>query len=928
MGSQRWAACFSMVLGMLALAMVLGLMGAMGGGLRVAQAQPVDEAPPARHVAATDVTTRYVSSVTGDDGNGDCTDDTAPCATIQYAVDQADDGDVVLIAALDNETKAVYTGGEGEEIQENVVEVTKSLTLHGGYAYAHLDAPPVNTWTPLGPLSTVDGENQRRAIHISGDVTVTLRMLAFVNGRAANQGGNVYAEDALVRFIATPVLSGSAQYGGGLYLKNCRTAFDPGGLSDGEFDFGFDLGFGLDDDLLDQLGVSGLLLVRDNEASQGGGGIYVEGGEPAMAGLAVVSNTATVDGGGLYLKGGRPVFAGGLVLSNQAANRGGGFFLGDSAARIAGTAVYSNTAANGAGLYLDGPIAFSESTVPIIANNYVRYNHTTASRGGGFYFHKAIAGLVNNVVADNVSNEGAGMYLYASSPQVFHTTLAQNTGGGQGIYVTHQPEQVLPPAPPIPSLPSFTNTIIVSHSVGLYVETTGFPAPLENKVTLQGTLWHGNDTRIGGPGAVVQSTDVYSAPRFICTGDLPQCVLPYHVMTDSAAVDAGVDVALSIPGTDLFVDIDGQMRPANQAYDIGADEVVTRAFDLWFMPPAAYQTIKPGKTVTYTHWLMNTGLQTDTYDLDFLSSEAWADLLGERTITLTPRTSETVRVRVTAPETATAQLQEISIVTATSRSNSERWGRVIDVTGVFTGERTDVQVNKWAEVDEIKSGEVVNFTVVITNAGPLTGTLAVTLTDRVAPPEAVTGLTASDDYDCASDPDEGSVTCTLTLTGTTLPVTRVVNIEVSTSENYTGVLYNTAVVHSAARDENSQNNQDDAAVSIGAKPICIPIDNVTIQGDRRVLSGTLAAFEARISPSDATTPTFYAWEPDYIGSVVVPGHSIVTYTWHTTGTKTITVTATNCGEDGWATDDKEVIVHVEGEGGEKRIYLPLVLRNG
>ena len=83
------------------------------------------------------------------------------------------------------------------------------------------------------------------------------------------------------------------------------------------------------------------------------------------------------------------------------------------------------------------------------------------------------------------------MYLWASSPQLFHNTSAQNTGSSS-IYVTHKPGNVWPPLSPIPSQPSFTNTIIVSQTVGVYVNSTGLPAPLQNKVSLCGTLWHGN----------------------------------------------------------------------------------------------------------------------------------------------------------------------------------------------------------------------------------------------------------------------------------------------------------------------------------------------------------------------------------------------------------------------------------------------------
>jgi uncharacterized repeat protein (TIGR01451 family) len=755
------------------------------------------------------VYTRYVSSNGGAD-TGNCTDKSDPCQTIQYTVDQANDGDEIRIATYYTFPPNPlivnrYTGAD-----DNVIVLTKSLTLRGGYSYLY-DAlgEEKYVWTPGSQPGVVDGEYTRRVLFVSGEVTPTLRTLSFVNGYA-DRGGNVYVEDANVRFIATPIISGTATYGGGLYLKNCQTSFDPGGLF-------FDLE---DRDWLDQLDVSGLLLVQGNTA-QYGGGIYIEGGSPVLAGLAVYSNAATADGGGVYMQDGRPTFAGGLVLENQAGDRGGGFFLDDSAARIAATAVYSNTAADGAGFYLDGPLSFSELTVPIIANNYVRYNRTSDSQGGGFYFRQAIAGLVNNVVADNQAADGAGIYLWASSPQLFHNTIAQNTGNS-GIYVTHTPGQIWPPVVPIPSFPFFTNTIVVSHTVGVHIDSTGLPYPLENRMTLEGTLWWGNDDDANGAGEIVQSTDVYSDPHFKCTGGLPSCAFPYHLEASSAAADAGVVPALSIPGTDLLVDVDGQLRPSNQKYDIGADEVVTYSFDVWFMPPVSTLGAVPGQTVTHTHRLMNTGLQTDVYDLDFYSSGGWATLLSPSFISLSAQTSTTVQVRVTVPETATNNMRDTSVITAASQGGFDRKGYAVDVTSVITSDQTDLVVGKWADMDNVEPGAAVQFTLVVTNTGPLTETVVVTLTDVAAPAEAIVawGLPSN----CVSGTTVNLITCTLTLMEGTPPITQSLDVVITTTGVYSGLLVNMATVRSAVRDSEPANNLAVTAVKVGIfRQIYLPL---------------------------------------------------------------------------------------------------------
>lgn len=98
--------------GLLALAGILILLG-VWGNVETSLAQP-------------SATTRYVSSVSGVD-TGDCATNSAPCKTIQYAVDQADPTDEIYIATYEVSvlppvtTTASYTG-----TGENVIELTRT----------------------------------------------------------------------------------------------------------------------------------------------------------------------------------------------------------------------------------------------------------------------------------------------------------------------------------------------------------------------------------------------------------------------------------------------------------------------------------------------------------------------------------------------------------------------------------------------------------------------------------------------------------------------------------------------------------------------------------------------------------------------------------------------------------------------------------
>ena len=162
--------------------------------------------------------------------------------------------------------------------------------------------------------------------------------------------------------------------------------------------------------------------------------------------------------------------------------------------------------------------------------------------------------LINNVIADNQTGIlGSGLFVFSSSSRLLHNTIVRNSGGdGSGVCA---PEKWYIPWYGVddgPSSVALTNTILISHSVGISV-TGG------STVTVDAILWH--DT----PITVFQSITSVVTVQNQYTGDSAFAADGYHLTVGSAAIDQGVDAGVT-------VDIDGEQRPVDGGYDLGADE--------------------------------------------------------------------------------------------------------------------------------------------------------------------------------------------------------------------------------------------------------------------------------------------------------------------------------------------------------------------
>jgi parallel beta-helix repeat protein len=272
-----------------------------------------------------------------------------------------------------------------------------------------------------------------------------------------------------------------------------------------------------------------------------GGGLWTNGDNVTIQGNTISHNTADWFAGvDINDESENVRFTGNTISFNTAVYGGGGVsFSGNG--DLVGNSFISNTAGgSGGGLYLHD----SSGEESITGNTFIG---NSASEGGAMVLAGGNPLLTNNIMVDNqVTNNGSAIHITegVTHTRLVHNTLARNQGGdGSGIYIYG-------------TTIALTNTIIVSHTVGIYIH---FDASASFESTLWGNGIWSNGLDWDGAGTMNPSNNHWGNPDFVdyLAGD-------YHIGANSDAIDAGISAGVT-------GDIDNQPRPY-QTPDIGADE--------------------------------------------------------------------------------------------------------------------------------------------------------------------------------------------------------------------------------------------------------------------------------------------------------------------------------------------------------------------
>jgi len=390
------------------------------GGWALLNGRAVQAAPGVLHVAP----------------GGNC-GGASPCySTVQGAVDAAQTGDEIRIAA------GTYSGVNNQGGKPQVVYIAKSLTLRGGYTTANWITP-----SPEANVTEINAQTLGRVAYITGTNTiVAFEGLRFTYGDANglgghsptsyenyDAGGNLYIDEATVTLNDCHVTDGAAPssgYGGGVYIRNgvltaTRTLWHTHEAGHG----GAAYLYRATTHIIESVFQNNRTTTINGE----GPALAVVGGTFTFSGSTIEANTAaqkapfsgaldvnanpfliesSMISGTVYSSGVALSGIGTLRDSTIQANQYGGVRIGDSNITLADNEVSYNGAGSTyveAGVYVSG---VSDATV-YLARNHIHHNKNTyvSSYGGGVYIDPAPEGWVtlsDNLIEDNsVGKAGA-----------------------------------------------------------------------------------------------------------------------------------------------------------------------------------------------------------------------------------------------------------------------------------------------------------------------------------------------------------------------------------------------------------------------------------------------------------------------------------------------------------------------------------------
>ncbi len=763
--------------------------------------------------------TRYVATTSSAD-NTNCTDPAQPCATIQHAVSQAVAGDDILISQGTYTSTTTQAVG-ADSFTQNIF-LNKSVNLRGGYDVAD----GFTSYQPITNATYLDGLDNNRVIFITNTVTPTISSLFILNGQPdpaepfADFGGGIYNNGANLTITGTWILSNTARYGAGVYNHanqllvnssvfanndNQRNPSNPRNSGAAIF-------------------AQGDTVIVENSTFANNSASDTASRVAALAGTPLVG-AATGNGGGIFVSTGTL-----KALNNIFYN--GTADLDGSAIYISPTVTISNDYniywTNGNPNFLStGIVTGSNSVVtdPLFIDNYYHIDTTSPAKDTGtntgltildvdFELDGRPQGIGVDIGADErIQRPGfeftpiTQTATITTGTAVTYTHLLTTTGDFADNYALTMTNQTIGTGFTFALSPTTITGLDTGQSVTVtLVVTGGIPGGL-NVTTITATAASTLVRTVEDTTIISQTAGVDIEPSQSSIGLPTQTITYSHTLTNTgdgideftlsilSETPSGWNVTLtptqtgfllngeSIPFTVTVAVPAGTLSDTVQTVEIianatnpDASDILTDtttvgpAYGLTLIPDNA-QTVADGVTAVYTHTLQNTGNQTDTVTLSFLSTPNWAVQVEPPSVVLQPLETQEIVVSVTVP-TGTGGMIHTAEITASSQSG-------LTATAVNT---TTVQIDRNVILDpnsilQDDAGQTVTHTHTLTNTGNITGTFDLTAASNAGWLDSFTpgpillgpGMTAT-------------VTATMTIPPTALPPDEDITVITATSQ--------------------------------------------------------------------------------------------------------------------------------------------------
>ena len=223
------------------------------------------------------------------------------------------------------------------------------------------------------------------------------------------------------------------------------------------------------------------------------------------------------------------------VFTDNDASIGAGIYAGPFSAPTIDNSLFIN---NDAAMMGGGIYAHPHASATIMNSTFIE-NYAYGAGGGAIYLKTSNATVINSIMTGNIapSGSGGGLRIDYSSPIIKNSTISDNTAAlGGGVYSWGEDVAF-----------QMTNSIIWNNKgTSNYDQMWTQGIPVVTYSDIQGG-WEGEG-------------NLDADPLFVGEGD-------YHLTADSPCIDAGIDA-------EVYVDIDDDVRPLGQGFDMGADEYV------------------------------------------------------------------------------------------------------------------------------------------------------------------------------------------------------------------------------------------------------------------------------------------------------------------------------------------------------------------